>query len=361
MKKVLVVSLMVSLLASVSSAQLLIGSKAGGMGGTGVASVTDLAAVYYNPASLMRSGGGGVKIALGAAYSDPTDLSEALSKASDAATFIIDNYSSSLSFNGSLDGVLGLNINKVGISVLPLASASVAKDANTLVGSFNVSGQYAGVLTLGHTYSVPFLPAALDIGINAKTITAYMGGITTTGTPTNASGSRTYSTGTGMGFDVGALTSFDVPMVTSFKAGIVARNISQSITYSNKSQNSYLDFSTGTGVLTTDAEVSLPDSTTTVDPSYAIGASAVIPGINLLIAADIEMLSSASNTHIGIEYPLLASAVILRGGLASGNNLSKTTIGAKVNIPFFTLDAVSVTDANNSGQTSYILDIGIGI
>ncbi len=362
MKKTLVSLLLVSFLVSASLAQLLIGAKAGGMGGAGVANVSDLAAAYYNPAALMRSDvkAGEMKVSVGAAYSDPTELSSALSSSSDPATFLVDNYSENLSFNGSLDGILGFNISKIGISAIPVLNASVAKSADSLVGTVSITGQYIQALTLGKTFSIAYLPAALDVGMNIKSISAYTGSITTTGTATNASGTRTYGTGSGMGFDIGCLTSFDVPMVTNFKAGAAIRNISQSITYSNRSQTSYLDYATGTGTVTTDAEVSLPDSTTTTDPSTVVGVSALIPGINLSVAGDLEMVAGGTNTHIGVEYPVLLNTLILRAGSASGNSLSKTTIGATISLPILALNLVGISDANNSGLTSYIVDINMG-
>ncbi|MFH1826083.1 MAG: hypothetical protein ABH823_02175 [bacterium] len=346
-----------------ASAQLLLGGKAGGMGGAGVANVTDMSAVYYNPASFIHDD---VKIAkaqvsLGAAYSDPTALQNAISNATDAATFIVDNYGNNLDFNGSLDGVVGLNIKGIGISVLPAATVTVDKNANTLIGSVNTNIQYATTLTAGKSFTVSYLPAALDVGLNLKSISAIKGSIATTGNPTETTGTKYYSTGTGTGIDIGALTSFDVPLVTGFKVGAVIRNLAQTITYSNTSQASTLKYYvTGTTEVVTGAETDLPDTTETAGRAYVIGASAVIPSIGLTVAGDIERASGDINTHLGVEYPIAARAVLLRAGLASGANLSKTSIGAKLNLPFFIFDIVTIADNNNAGLTSYIFDLGFG-
>lgn len=362
MKRFFVGLLLVVFSASLVSAQLLIGAKAGGMGGAGVANVTDLAASYYNPAALMRSNlkAAEVKVSLGAEYTDPTDVLNALGKANDPASFIADNYAKSLSFTGNVDGVVGVNVKKVGISILPQLSSTVSKNANSLVSSMSISGQYDTVVTLGKTFNLSFLPASVDVGVNGKYITAYSSSITTTGTATSASGTKTYGSGTGYGFDVGALTTFNVPYVTELKVGVVARNLLQSVTYSNKSQNYYLNYNGSTATVTSDAETALPDSTTTVDPTWAVGASGLVPAINLLVAGDLEYTTSGTNSHIGVQYPLLMNLVLLRAGTANGNNLAKNTIGAKINFPFFTLDAVIVSDAKNSSAKSYILDINMG-
>lgn len=364
MKRLMIAVLSLGLLASLASAQLLIGARPGGMGGAGVANSDDLSAVYYNPAGLMRSkvNAAELKISLGAAYTDPTALSSAISKATDPATFLTDNYGTDLAFDGSVDGVIGVNIRKIGISVLPIGNADVSKPADSLVGTVETSGSYAAVVTLGHTFSLPFLPAALDLGLNIKSLTAYTGAITTTGTPTSAAGTRTYSSGTGTGYDVGVLTSFEVPWVSTLKVGAVARDLGQTVNYSNKSQTSTLtyDLVTQSPTVTTGPEVSLADTSVTANPVYAAGVSATVPGINLALAADLERTAGKYNTHLGAEYPLLMNLLILRAGSATGDNLSKTTIGAKINLPILTLDAVAITDANNSTATSYLVDINLG-
>jgi hypothetical protein len=364
MKKVLVLLALVSLLVSASSAQLLIGGRAAGMGGTGVAASKGLDAAYYNPACLMRSSVAvtQVEIGLGAGYTDVAKLSSAISSANDPGKFVLDNFANNLSFNGDLTGIVGVNVKKIGISVLPMMAANVNKPANSLGGSVSAGGFYNGVMTLGYTFSVPFLPAALDVGANLKAINAVMGSANLTAgiPPTTATGTQNYSTGTGFGLDLGVLTSFNVPMISQLAVGLVLRDISSSVTLKTTQDNLTLNQTTGTVTKTPGAAI--PDQTLTIDGTTAIGAYTTIPVVGLGVAMDLEMTkNSGTNTHIGLEYPLLMNTIILRAGMASGQNLGLTTYGAEVDLRIAKVALVGASDSKNTGLTRSYIDIGFGL
>lgn len=359
MKKAIFVSLLLLLCVSLAEAQQLIGGRAAGMGGAGVAATDDISAAYYNPAALMRSQAIAVetKIDLGAAYTDLNTLSKVLADSSTPSKFLMDNYHNNLTFNGSLNGLIGLNIRKIGISVIPFLLANVNKPAETLGGTVTAAGHYDVALTLGTTYSVPFLPAALDLGVNLKSLNGINGTITATqssGNSFEATGTQTYGTGSGTGFDVGVLTSFNVPYVTKVAVGAVVRNLSASYGLSNTSKTAYMNFLTGT---TTYGADTVTSQTVNLDSSTAVGAYATVPGIGLGVAADIEMTKTDTNTHLGLEYPLLLGILVLRAGVASGPNLSLTTAGAELNLKVFKLGLVTIADAKNTGLTNTVVDM----
>ena len=360
MKRFALLLLLLLSLVTLVSAQSLIGSRAAGMGGAGTAVSDDLSAAYYNPAGLMQSDANvALKISLGAAYTNPEVL-QALQKANDPAKFALDNYDKNLNFTGNVTGVVGLNIRKIGISVLPMAYVSVDKAASTTVAFVSAQANYSTVLTLGTSFTIPNVPIGkLDVGINAKSITNNAGEINTVGAALTSTGTKILTTGSGMGFDIGALTSFNIPMVTNFKVGLAIRDLGESVKLTPKTQPVTVD-QPSNSIIPAGPETTGPDYTVNYDSSTAIGASAVIPAINLLVAADLEMKKNETNTHIGIEYPMLANILILRAGVASGPNLGLTTFGAKINLPILGIEAATVQNSKVSDLSSTVVDINIG-
>ena len=363
MKRLISVVLFLLLCVSMSQAQLLIGGRASGMGGAGVAASNDIAAAYYNPAALMRSDVllTEIKVGAGAGYTDLTQLSNSIANASTPAKFMLDNYANNLSFNGNLNGIVGINLRKIGVSVIPVLDTNVNKPANSFAGYVTAEGHYDGVLTLGTTFAVPYLPAALDVGVNLKSLSGVSGSITaTTGIPvTTGTGNQDYGSGAGTGFDLGVLTSFDVPMVSKVAVGAALRNLSTSYTLKMTRRVATMDATAGTTTL--GPETPLPDQTITLTSSTAMGSYTTCPGVGLGVAADLEMAGSQTNLHFGLEYPLIMGIVVLRAGLASGQNLALTTAGAEINLKIARVGLVTVMDAKNTGRTTTVADITIGL
>ncbi|HTY13270.1 MAG TPA: hypothetical protein VMD02_03670 [Candidatus Omnitrophota bacterium] len=358
MKKVLCLLLLLLVTASTSYGQYLVGARASGMGGVGVAACRDLSAAYYNPAALMAQGRGGAMLSAGAAYSGMDQLASALSNSGDPAKLVTDNFSKNLSVNGSLSGLLGVNINKIGLTVLPNIGINLSKPANSLAASGNAGMMYTGVLTAGYTFALPALPA-LNVGANLKYLGSTVGGVNVMANLLGgASGNETVLNSSGFGVDLGALMTFDIPLVTSISVGAVLRDLGESVTTSGTTKT--LTAATGSSTYTEGPEITIPSSSRSVDSSFALGAAGTIPVVGILLAGDLETGNGFSNTHLGLEYPLLLNVVTLRAGIASGTNLSLTTIGAKIGIPFLSLNAAYVMDGKINNNNSVVLDLAGG-
>lgn len=353
MKNFVLVFVLVLCLSSASFAQLLIGARSAGMGGAGVAIAKDLTAAYYNPAAFMRASNAGGIISLGASLKNSDKIIGTIGSLSDPLKFFADNYSNNLDFTGNASGIFGFQASKVGITAIPLVSAVINKPASSLYGTISGSLMMPIAATLGYSVEIPML-GAIDVGTNLKYIYSATGGIAPAIGALTVD--QTTTTGGGFGIDLGALATVSVPLVSEVSVGIAARDLLQNISYTSISQAYTLSGQTYTkfGAETTTKTSVLDNST------YTVGASAVIPGVGLLVAADIENIAgpgSYSNTHMGLEYPVLAGLLTLRAGTASGTGTSLTTYGAKIGIPVFTINAAYVTDHNFADNSYFVLDL----
>lgn len=357
MKKLIgVLCLLCLVMAPATLAQMLIGARTAGMGGAGAAASRGIPAAYYNPAAFLKTGFGKFSISYGLAYQDYDKVVAAATGLSNPGKFMTDNYGNTFNLNSGVSGITGFQIAKLGISVLPQGNVVLNKPTkDSLDGTFSGNATANGYLTFGYNFGFPGLPASLTVGANAKYIAAYYGNLTSSVT----GGTQYWGTGSGAGMDLGLLTSFEVPMVSRLDVGLMARDLIGSVSYKNKSQTLV---NTGT-TFTYGPETDLADTSVTLNTSYVLGAAATVPGVGLLLALDLETVSGLNpqtNTHIGLEYPILG-ILALRAGMASGNNLAKTTLGLGIDLPLFALEAAYVGDGKQSTDNSYVFDIELGM
>jgi hypothetical protein len=357
-RKLLVAVIFSCFMVSQSFGALYIGSKAAGMGGCGVSSLTGLSGVYYNPAALMAGGVGGFNSSIGTSYSNFDKLTSAIAGLTNISQFLVDNFGNDLSFSNTFYGFAGTNMNKVGMSFLPYGMISISKGAGALQGTFNGDFAYTGYLTLGTSFAVPHLPTGLHVGTNIKY--TYDTNANITATALDPTADFDYSIGSGYGLDIGALTTFSIPAVTDLSVGIAARDIIGTITYDDKSIP--FTFNNATGQITQGPEVTIATGRQeTLKPTYLVGASGSISAIGVQAALDLEMQESNTITHFGVEIPLQMNTIFLRAGIASGNNVALTTIGTKIALPFTSFDFAYIIDSNDSTNNQVIVDFSTAI
>lgn len=373
MRKVFVVSLLLGLCVSSAfgfasgSFPTGVGAKYAGMGGAGSAIVDDITSAYFNPAGIIKTGNMELKIGAGAATEGLNDIIGALGNASNPAKFMADNYNKTISIKGGLNAIVGINIAKIGLSVIPAASLTLTKPTpGTFLGTTAFAGAaYEGILTMGYSLSVPGLPiASLDLGANVKSANYVFAMSGATGATTTTDEVSTIS---GIGFDLGAKANIDNPVIP-VSVGIVIKDIAESLKGKTKSQNSVYDPATGNVTTTTLGEGDAAE--TTMPTTTVIGASTVIPGVGLRVAIDYDSVAggkvlgvtqnSYNVTHIGVEYPILG-IIALRAGTVSGGpsgaEISQTTIGAGFSLGA-NINVAMMTDAKNSKNNSTMVDFG---
>ncbi|KPJ69009.1 hypothetical protein AMJ44_04905 [candidate division WOR-1 bacterium DG_54_3] len=337
-----------------------VGAKYAAMGGAGAAIVDDISCAYFNPAGILKTGSFGLKIGAGAATEGMNELIKASSGANDPAKFFSDNFDKTVNINGGLNTMIGLNISKVGLSVIPITTLVLSKPtAGTIVGSsITASAAYEAIATLGYGLSFPGLPfASLDLGANIKSVNSIDGSSTVTSATSSTDQVTTLS---GIGFDIGAKASIDT-LAIPLSVALVMKDIGETLKGKTKTITTTYNPITGDITNQSETETDAPDHTSPT--TLVIGASTKVPGVGLRVALDIDSVSgsgsSYSVTHLGIEYPLLVM-VALRAGVISGGpggSISMTTLGAGFDLGLG-LNIAMMIDGKNSKNNSTILDFG---
>jgi hypothetical protein len=368
MRKVIVSLLGVLVMVSASlAAYLPYGSSAkyAAMGGAGSAIADDISTAYYNPAGILSTGNMDVKLGLGAATENLSDILALAGTTNDPAKLVTDNFSKKLDINGSMFGLVGINVAKVGITILPFGSLVAAKDANSANGSATALLGYEGIITLGYGLSLPGLPIAkLDLGTNIKYGNLSFGYANVSGTSTSTAKIPLSAVPY---FDLGARAKFD-NFAFPISGAIVMRDINANLKGTLK-----LD-TNGTSLGEGNFETNLY-----TPPSTTIGLATTIPVVGLKVAIDYDAIGSTTTTvasigavvpasttktdgfsltRLGLEYPVLGILAI-RAGYITGNNgnTSITTVGAGLNF-LGNLDVAMIMDSKNSKNNSTMVDLG---
>ncbi len=240
-----------------------VGTRSMGMGGTGIATATDITSAYFNPAGL-QFGADNVQIQAFAG-GDTQGLSDLVDAVSNGEDFITNNFDKDFNISANISGGFGFAFKKIGLSVLADGVANFQKADFSKSLKFNVNGNVNGYipLTLGSSFSTPGLPIAmLAVGVNLKSITvgSMYTNVIQTG-PTTGEGTMSSTMGTGFGFDVGVAAKV-TPLVT---VGAVVRNLSASTAIKIKSTDITVE---PDGTINDGAET---DKTTTYTPPVETG------------------------------------------------------------------------------------------
>lgn len=338
MKKILLALVLVSLLSAPSFAQVGVGARAISMGSAFVALANDVTAAYFNPAGIVKCGTTNAKISLGAAINNLDLMTSALSN---PTTFLQNNFSKNVSFNGNINSLLGIAVSKVGISAVALGNLQMTKPALSVQPSGTGRVTEDITLTLGHSFDlpgagIPYLSlGSIDVGVNAKYIIGQQYTLAANGA-TNFD--ETLATASGTSFDLGAQAN----LTSILRGGIAIRNLSGSEKWSGTTKTKTLNPVNGS---VTDTGVSQVYSQNVTRAAItAIGLAVEVPGTGLLSALEIE----SGNTHIGVEYPLIPSFLTARGGYITGANTATWTVGIGLNLPVFNLNAAYGTDTKTN-------------
>ncbi|MFA4967981.1 MAG: hypothetical protein WC624_07195 [Candidatus Margulisiibacteriota bacterium] len=351
--KNLFIAVFIFVLSSGSFGQSLIGARAAGMGGTGVATCRDMSAAYYNPAAFIAQDKVGFMGSAGVAYNGTDQLMNLDANVGDPSKWATSNFLKKLKPTGSLNGLIGGNLNKVGLTLLPIFDLRISKPENSLAASGSTSFGYIGLITFGRTFNLQGFPP-LNIGANLKYISRAGGSMVTSNFNNAITGFKTISNSCGYGIDIGTLMTFDIPKATSISIGLMARDLFEMINTASSTYNLTAPAASSGNPTFTETKTSDQPLNKMADPDCVLGVAGTVPGIGMLMALDFE---TNNNIHLGLEWPMPGNLLTLRTGMASGVNLSLTTVGVKIAIPFFTVDTALVMDGKDSMNNQLILDL----
>jgi len=352
-----VLTMLLVLSSSAGAATLGVGARAAGMGGVGIATANDITAAYYNPACLVKAGRAfDLRVSLGYAYSNLNELTDAFSKMGDPADFFVEYYGKKFDANGSLRMAFGMSVIGFGLSAIPTVTLTGSKIKDSFEGSFN--GQIKNELpfTFGGSLNMLNLPFVSAFwGANIKYVMEGSGNLNIGGGVPTVEAITYSQLGSGVGLDLGALFSLDIPGLNETSVGIVLKDVLESINYEKTSRQDI--FNNITGEVTKGAESKVKEAES-APITIGVGASTTLPLSGTLFAADLEIVGGTkgeSTMKFGVEQPVLGFAA-LRAGMSTGSESSisfGTGIRAGANF-----DIAYVIDSEDYRANAFVFELG---
>ena len=292
-----------------------IDARAAAMGGAYTAIAKGYSAAYWNPAGITDN----LFLSFGASGSVCGKLSD-ISKVSD----FINNpdYTNIPDLDVGSDLMLGIQFLNYGLSNVTRLELNAARDDY---------GKASGYNELIFTYGLkladlPLNLAELNLGANLKYINSELA------TATFDTQTQTTESGSGIGVDLGVL----VGVSEIVKVGLTIKDIGARVKY------------TGEKTVFPNSPESTPSRTEKIPVSIQLGASASLPLVGTVLAADIHTRDGDTTVHCGVEQGLglMAFRLGARTDADSGDILWSAGVGLRAAMVFFDLAYVqTATDS----------------
>lgn len=339
MKKMLLI-LSLLFFTSASAYAFGIGARAMAMGGAYTALANDITSAYWNPAGLVHSD---IRI-FDAMAGQGIDANFGLDRVADFINppkLVMDYWNKDADLGGSVNGIAGVSLYKIGLSYIPWANVSFSKNAANSEVNYEGVLKRSLALTFGGSFNTPFpFLSRISLGANIRYVYGQLYRIEYSGAPPVK---VTYATGQGVGLDLGA----QADIAPNTKAGIALRNLLTGFPWSGKT-DLYTGFSSIGKPVSLIGTEDFEESDKT-PASVVLGIASDIPAI-ALFSADVNYTSPYSDIHLGVEKRFFAGIFALRAGYYTEavNSTSKLTYGCGLDLGIINADLAFGQDAMRS-------------
>ncbi len=327
-----------------------LGARAMAMGGAYTALADDITAAYWNPAGLVH---GDVK-PYEAMIGEGIDANFGFDKVAgftNPKRLVRDYWGKDADFSGSVNGICGFSVNKIGVSYIPWANVSFLKNAANTEIDFEGVTSRALALTFGGTLNAPWpLFSRISLGANVRYVYGELYRIE------NAGLKVSNATGQGVGLDLGA----QADLMPNVKAGVAFRNILAGFQWSGTT-TTYPGYDLAGRLLPASGRESF-DETDKSPAHIVLGIAGDIPAV-ALVSMDLEFADPYNDVHLGVEKKLFMDILALRAGYYTENaaGTSKVTYGCGIDLKIIRADLAVGQDNMKSDDKILVMTASAAI